>query len=48
MKILQKYGIYGTLSEKYGTKYGKYGKYGIYGKYGASGRPVVAEMAEFG
>ena len=48
MKKLQKYGIYGTLSEKYGTKYGKYGKYGIYGKYGASGRPVVAEMAEFG
>ena len=34
-----KYGIYGTFSVKYGTKYGKYGKYGIYGKYGTSGQP---------
>ena len=37
---MSKYGIYGTFSVKYGTKYGKYGKYGIYGKYGTSGQPV--------
>ena len=38
---MPKYGIYGTFSGKYGTKYGNYGKHGKYVKYGTGGGPVT-------